>query len=174
MLSDTTVGYLSKLSYRTDAERRSCLLPLSGIYWEDEIPDFHQLHQLSEDDQIQILRLFGIRLKIWEAQALSKDDQDFWDAARSQIPNFPVFHRLNPTPEELREQKEIEENATKGIMEWFEHADQANITVDEHGIEHISATFNLTKENRGQGKSQNHAKDSSATKKPWRRRMFDR
>ena len=177
MLSDTTIAYLSTLSYRADAARRNCWLPLSGIYWEDEIPDFRRLRSLPDQDQYEIWRLFGIRLKIWSDATLSDDDQQFWDAARSLVPNFPLFQRLNPTPEELREQEEIEETAARELAAWFEDADQASITEDEHGMQHISVTFDLKKAERSHSKPQDPAEESSAVavkKKSWWRRMLGR
>jgi len=38
MLSEITTAYLSTLTYRVDAAQKVCWLPLSGIYWEDELP----------------------------------------------------------------------------------------------------------------------------------------
>lgn len=40
MLNQTAITYLAALTYREDAKRRVCWIPVSGIYWDDEIPDF--------------------------------------------------------------------------------------------------------------------------------------
>ncbi|MCI0352807.1 MAG: hypothetical protein L0Z53_25580 [Acidobacteriales bacterium] len=51
MLSEATIGRLSELKYRSDAQWRVCLIPLTGIFWEDEMPDIRQFMALPEDDQ---------------------------------------------------------------------------------------------------------------------------
>lgn len=58
MLTEATLGFLSTLTYRADAKRQVCCLPLSGIYWEDEMPDIHYLIEIPENDRDQIFRLF--------------------------------------------------------------------------------------------------------------------
>jgi hypothetical protein len=60
MLTETTVARLATFRYRHDAARNYCLLPLSAIYWEDELPDIRELRRIPEDDGHQILRLFGL------------------------------------------------------------------------------------------------------------------
>lgn len=49
------------LTYRAESKRLVSLMPLSGIYWDDEIPDLRALFSLGEDDKMQYLRLFAIR-----------------------------------------------------------------------------------------------------------------
>jgi hypothetical protein len=93
MLSETTLAHLSDLTYRPDAKRRVCLLPLGGIYWEDEMPDLRQIMKIPEDDRNQMFRLFGIRARFWKGEALPADEQRFWDTARSQMPSWALFQR---------------------------------------------------------------------------------
>jgi len=83
MLNEASATHLAGLAYRPEAKRCVCLLPLSGIFWEDEIPDFRMLLKMAEDDRDQIYRLFAIRFSIWDGDKLSHDDQRFWDVARS-------------------------------------------------------------------------------------------
>jgi hypothetical protein len=54
MLCETTVAHLSAFTYRADAKRRFSWLPLGGIYWEDEVPDwaFFQRAKVSPADQV--------------------------------------------------------------------------------------------------------------------------
>ncbi len=61
MLSEGALEYLQTLSYDSDAEGRSCIIPLGGIYWADEIPDFHALLKVPKSDRDLIYRLFSIR-----------------------------------------------------------------------------------------------------------------
>jgi hypothetical protein len=54
----------------------------AGIYWEDEMPDMVAITKFSEEDRRQILRFLGIRMKIWDREALENVDQQFWDTAQ--------------------------------------------------------------------------------------------
>jgi hypothetical protein len=38
--------------------------------------------KFSEEDRRQILRFLGIRMKIWDREALENVDQQFWDTAQ--------------------------------------------------------------------------------------------
>jgi hypothetical protein len=66
MLTENTISTLSTLTYRADAKRQVCVLPLAGIYWDDELPDIRELTKISEDDRVQIFRLFGLRCRYLE------------------------------------------------------------------------------------------------------------
>ena len=70
MLTETTLGFLSTLTYREEAKRQVCWLPLSGIFWEDEMPDIHYLNKVPETDRNQIFLLFTIRVRLWKGEAL--------------------------------------------------------------------------------------------------------
>jgi len=144
MLSETAVSYLSALSYRANAERRVCVLPLSGIYWEDEIPDILQLARLSEDDQNQVWRLFGLRARIWRGESLSPDDQLFWDKALSRVPGCPLFYRLQISAEDRKFNDEVEGSTAKELEELFNHAEQVSLSEAQPGVQRFSATFDLT------------------------------
>jgi len=146
MLSDIAVNYLSPLEYRPDAERRSCVLPLGGIYWSDEIPDFRHLLEVPENDRNLIYRLFSIRFKIWDGDDLSGDDQQFWDTARSQVSGYPLFRRLQLSPEDRLAQDRMEQDALASLEALFAGAERIAITTDKHGFQSFSATFDLTKD----------------------------
>ncbi len=68
MLSDGAVKYLQPLRYDPNAERRSSTIPMGGIYWADEIPDFHALMDVPKHDRDVIYRLFTIRFKLWAGE----------------------------------------------------------------------------------------------------------
>lgn len=63
MLSETAAAHLRALTFRHNAERTACLLPYTGIYWEDELPELRQMMTLSEQEQIQVFRLLGMRVR---------------------------------------------------------------------------------------------------------------
>jgi ribonucleotide reductase alpha subunit len=108
MLSDIAVQALSVLSYRSDAKWKVNLLPFGSIYWEDEMPDIRKFVEFREEDSEQILRMFSIRLRLWEGDLLCLDDQQLWDSLRSQVPDWALFARLRLTDQQKEAQKEAE------------------------------------------------------------------
>jgi len=146
MLSEAAIDFLAPLTFRATAERRSCLLPLSGIYWEDEIPDFKALLKLPEQDRSLVLRLFSIRFSIWDGEELPEADQLYWDQARLQVPNYALFQRLDLSLEDRRAQDAVLREAIECFDAFFAGADEVKITEDEHGMKSFSATIDLTKD----------------------------
>jgi hypothetical protein len=113
MLSETTIAYLSTLTYRADAHRQVCWLPLSGIYWEDEMPDIHYLVKIPEDDRKLILRLFSIRVRLWKSRALNDEEKRLWDMTQSQVPSWALFHRQEISAADLKAQETAERETTE-------------------------------------------------------------
>jgi len=141
MLTDGALKYLSPLMFNPCAERLSCMIPLGGIYWSDEIPDFHALIKLSESDRKQIYRLFAIRFRLWAGEQLTDDDRSYWNGAQRLIPNYPVFHRVQISDDDRAAQVAVEQDAIAGFEALFGGADELKINDDGS----FSATFNLTK-----------------------------
>ncbi|MGA2377256.1 MAG: hypothetical protein ABSF72_17190 [Candidatus Sulfotelmatobacter sp.] len=145
MFTKTTIAQLSDLTYRPDAKLQVCLLPLAGIYWEDEMPDLHQIMKIPKDDRNQMFRLFGIRVRLWKGEVLSADEQLFWDTSRSQMPSWALFQRQTISDDDRRAQDEAEQAATDDLGELFDRADKvSNSTKD--GLQRFTATFHLNKE----------------------------
>jgi hypothetical protein len=160
MVSDKTATQLSALTFRADAKRQVCFLPLGGIYWDDEMPDMRDLVQIPEEDQVQVLRMFGIRLRLWKGEALSEADGKHWEEMRSQMPNWALFRREQISPEDLQAQDEAEEQTTKELEAFFVDADEVTIT-EKDGVQSFSATFKLTKD-----------EPATCVKKPWWKRLW--
>ena len=144
MLSDGALKYLLPLKHDPKAERRSCMIPMGGIYWADEIPDFHALMDVPEHDRTLIYRLFSIRFKLWAGDDLNDEDQSYWDSARSQVPDYPVFHRVHISDEDRAAQAAAQEDALAGFEALFADAD--DVTVNDDGS--FSVMFDLTKDER--------------------------
>jgi hypothetical protein len=161
MLSARALDYLTPLTYRPNAERRSCVIPLGGIYWADEIPDFNALIKVPESDRNLIYRLFSIRFKIWGGEVLSNSDRRYWDEARSMVPDYPLFRRLQLSLDDQRAQEEVERDALEGFSTLFAEADAVMVTEHEHGVKSFSMTFDLTKDN-----------DQPAKWRPWWKRLW--
>jgi hypothetical protein len=159
MLSETTLGFLSTLTYRGDAKRQVCWLPLSGIYWDDEMPDVGHLTKIPEDDKHQIFRLFSIRVRLWKGEPLLDADSQFWDTTYSQVPSWAFFHRQQISADDLRAQEHAERASTEVFEALIADADEV-IVSEKNGVQSFSATFRVTKEKTAEGR------------KPWWARMF--
>lgn len=145
MLGETAHAYLSALTYRPTAERRTWYFPTSGIYWEDEIPDREELMKLPEDSLLQILRLFHIRYGIWEGAPLAEDERQLWNAAKSQLPDCPVFQRVEISPDDQLAQDAALRTGAEITESLFADADQVRVVEKCPGVQEITATFDLTK-----------------------------
>lgn len=108
MLSKSAVEFLSPMTYQDDAKRCYCILPFGSIYWDDEIPDFEALHSLGKQDYRAISGLFVIRSKLWRAEELTDQEEQYWEAAKSQLLNYPLFHRLELSVEDREAQDDLE------------------------------------------------------------------
>jgi hypothetical protein len=144
MLSKTTVNFLMTLPFRSDAQRGVCVLPLGSIYWDDEMPDLTQLMRLSEDDRTRVLRLFSLRFKFWDGEALTEEELIFWNGIREQVPNWALFSRLELSESDQAARAEAEAEVEKALGAFFGDADQITIR-EKDGVQHFSATFDLTK-----------------------------
>lgn len=100
--------YFASLVYRPDAGAVLGMIPLTGIYWVDEIPDHDQIAALPENERWQVYNLFLIRKLIWRKKELSLEDQWFWESVRKQVPACPLFQRLEPSREIVRADRRIE------------------------------------------------------------------
>lgn len=100
--------YFSSLVYRPDAGIVLGIIPWTGAYWTDEIPDSDLIQALPEEDCYQVWRIFGIRQLIWRRKQLSAEDLEFWESAKSRVPACPVFHRQEPSRDIVRADRRIE------------------------------------------------------------------
>ncbi len=104
MLSEAAIGYLAARTYRPDAARNVNLIPLSGIYWDDEYP-IGKTTSLCNDDYEQILTLFGLRALQWRGEPLSEEQQKLWDDTHTRAPAWALFHRITICDEDLQADK---------------------------------------------------------------------
>src|SRR5579859_702093 len=144
MMSETTLGFLSTLTYRADAKRQICWLPLGGIYWDDEMPAIHHLMNIPKDDQYQIFRLFAIRMRLWKGEPLPAAEQQFWDASYSQVPKWAFFRRQQISDDDQHAQEQAEQAAAGALEALLADADRVSIS-EKDGVQEFSATFDLTK-----------------------------
>ena len=145
-LSSSLIAYMSALTYRADSKRLVSLMPLSGIYWDDEIPDLRGLLSLGEDDKMLYLRLFAIRIRLWRSEALSDEDQNLWDTVRTQVPTCPVFMRLHISDDDRKTQCEAEEETDEMLDGLFSGAKEVTWTDVGSGAKEFTAKFDFTEE----------------------------
>jgi hypothetical protein len=144
MLTENTVAVLAGLALHGRAKRQVCFIPLGGIYWDDEMPDIRELFRIVEEDRHQILRLFGIRVKLWRREDISAEDRKLWESIRSQVPAWAFWNRETITDDDYSAQDNAERDTTDGLAALFADADRVTIS-DKDGLQSFSATFDLTK-----------------------------
>jgi hypothetical protein len=137
-------------------------MPLSGIYWDDEIPDLAALFSLGEDDKMQYLRLFVIRIRIWRGEALNGENQNLWDTVRTQVPTCPVFMRLNISEDDRKTQREAEQETGEMLGGLFSGAEEITWTDVGSGAKEFTAKLDFTEEGQ------------SARRNSFWRRVFNR
>lgn len=142
MLSKGALKYLKPLKYDPEAERRWSLVPLGGIFWADEIPDFRALSHLPKRDRDSIFRLFSISFRLWDGDELEEDEQAYWDAARTQVPDYPLFRRVDLSPDDRKAQAATRESTIEFFDAVATVADEVSISDDGT----FSATIDLTKD----------------------------
>lgn len=120
MLSDIALKHLSMLTYRPDAKWEVNILPFGSIYWADEMPDIRKFVECQELDREQILRMFDIRLGLWDGEILLAEDQQLWDSIRAQVPDWALFQRLRLTDEEKVARKEAERQVEREFETAFD------------------------------------------------------
>ena len=122
MLSEKAVALLAALPYRPDAKWAVNILPFGSIYWEDEMPLLADLLDKQQDMSI-IHGMFGVRLKLWDGQALDTQDQQLWDAVKRQVPQWALFHRLNLNDEQKHARQEAEDQIAREFESWSDDPD---------------------------------------------------
>jgi len=160
MLTEATTTMLSALTYRAGAKRRVCVLPLGGIYWDDELPELRELTKIPQGDHGDIFRLLGIRSRLWRGEILSANDQQFWDGMQALVPSWAAFQRTQVSPEDLQADEDAQRETMEGLKAWFSDADEVSVS-EKDGLEHFSLTFDLTKSER-----------AARANEPWWKRIF--
>ena len=114
-LSEKAVSMLTALQYEPGAAWGVNVVPFGSVFWLDEMPSMAELSE-STDDTFLIHSMFGLRLKLWDGQALNAEDQQLWDSVKAQVPEWPLFKRLCLSSE----QKQAREQAELQVQHAFE------------------------------------------------------
>ena len=115
MLSEKIVAVITAMPYQSDAEWEVNILPFGSVYWKDEMPAIGDLFD-KPDDMAIIFKIFGMRIKLWDGEALNAEDQQLWDAVKDQVPNWALFKRLSLS----EEQRLAREKAERQVEQEFE------------------------------------------------------
>ncbi|HLJ88088.1 MAG TPA: hypothetical protein VKZ53_14795 [Candidatus Angelobacter sp.] len=103
-------------------------------------------------------------MQLWDHQPLSDDDSEFWENLRSAAPNWAIFRRLELSDENRMVRERMERDCEKAVEEVFADADELTVCEVRPGIQSISATFWLNKE-------QSHKDQKSTWWKRWAARL---
>jgi hypothetical protein len=117
-LSQKAVSLLTALQYEPSAAWGVNVIPFGSIFWLDEMPSMAELFESTGDTSL-IHSMFGLRLKVWDGQALNAEDQQLWDSVKAQVPQWPFFKRLQLSNEQkqAREQAELQLQAFDSLSE---------------------------------------------------------
>jgi hypothetical protein len=91
------------------------VIPFGTVFWLDEMPSMAELFE-NTGDKFLIHSMFGLRLKLWDGQALSAEEQQLWDSVKTQVPEWPFFKRLHLSSE----QKQAREQAEMQVLQAFD------------------------------------------------------
>ena len=94
MLSEKADLYIRDMKYNPEAGIISNYLPLTMLYWEDEITE-EVADTWSEDDKFWIYILVRIRCEMWKGNLVEDEDMEIWDHCLSTYPDCPIFKRIN-------------------------------------------------------------------------------
>jgi hypothetical protein len=133
MLSEAAIAYLAARTYRPDAVRNVNLVPLSGIYWDDEYP-IGKATSLGNDDYEQILTLFGLRALRWRGESLSEEQQKLWDDTHTRAPTWALFHRTTICDEHLQADKFAMQTMDDFEAAMIAEAEEVDIADDGKGL----------------------------------------
>ena len=144
MISPLAHEYLAGLRLDPHAKRQCCPIPLAGIYWSDEIPDFQALIQMPEDERQLVYRLFSIRFRLWGKEVLSSGDDIFWCSCERKYPECPILQRAVLSSEDQKAQDACVAETIAGFGALFSGADNVEVKDGPHGSQSFCATFDLT------------------------------
>jgi hypothetical protein len=65
-------------------------------------------------------------MRIWDEERLSPEDQGFWERARDQLPDCPIFKRLVLSEDDQEAQEEV----FAEVAEFFSRADGVELGDD--------------------------------------------
>ena len=149
VLTEAVITTLNKLTLRPDAARHwAFFLPVGNIFWDDEMPGQVDKSKFSADEWSMVHQLFLIRREIWHGAKLPAEQAELWESARSEAPNWALFHRLSLSDDDYDLLKQVEGEAEKAFEIMCAEADKVEIRDVGDGRQEFSLSFDLTKDRR--------------------------
>lgn len=145
-LSKDLRQYYNELSYDEKAEFSCVYIPLGSIIWKDEHPKGRLPRKADSQSEDTIYTLIEARRYYWENGKPPPDLEIFWIQAKSEIPNWPGFQRLNITKDEYEQVLQCERASKEMLIGLASMADEFSIDKSSDGKMGFSATFDLSKE----------------------------
>jgi hypothetical protein len=124
VLSQRAVSVLQQLKYREDAEWDVNILPFGSLFWKDEMPSMSDFFSAPEDLAV-VFGMFGLRIRLWDAEVLPAADRELWETVRAQVPHWALFSRLNLSAEQSLARQQAERQVEREFESFF---------VDDAGI----------------------------------------
>jgi hypothetical protein len=122
-VTEDTARRIDALRFDPQASTISCWLPLGSIYFSDEVPD--GMVPGRAGDFIEVMRVLGIRVNLWNGLTLSEEDRAVWEEARRRFPEWPVFKRLELIPEQRKAHETVLEEI-EGMFGCLDEASEAD------------------------------------------------
>ena len=70
---------------------------------------------LDLQDMTTVLRMFGIRLQLWDNEVLNAEDRQLWDSVKRQVPDWALFKRLSLSDEQRAEREKAEQQVQREL-----------------------------------------------------------
>ena len=88
------------LKHDPDCTYSLCVIPLGSILWPDEHPGRGPgVPCMHPECQDSILRVFFARTRLWQDGKVPESMQAIWLEAQTLVPEWPLFKRLELTPD---------------------------------------------------------------------------
>jgi len=147
MLSQDAINKIRALTLNPKAEMISCIIPLGSVYWTDELPGPYKFLAFTEGaDRDYVIQLFAIRINYWNTGEMSSEDQQLWNSALIEFPEWPLFQRLHLNEAEKSAHENVQNDAEAFFAGLANEADEFSTEQEEGGVTSFSATFNLSGE----------------------------
>ncbi len=109
--SEHTVELLQRQRFNPKARQIYDIHPLGTFRWTDELPEeWGTVGIVNLQDRHLVSRLFELRNCFWETGAMTDEDEFFWEDAKRQFPDWPIFLRLHISDELKAKMAEEREN----------------------------------------------------------------
>jgi hypothetical protein len=132
-IDSALVKSMATLRYDEESPMHGLILP-PIVYWEDELPlESGRVAHLLRETGGFLTRVFIIRQGIWRTGEVAEKDKCLWDQARVTFPDWPLFRRLEPTQEALKELSSNQAEAQDGARLFERQGWRSRTVVDESG-----------------------------------------